>query len=65
MESLLEILDQDDRIIHGVDDLTEARLKALAERPTALDADPESRFVQERKASLAFLENSLRAVEKS
>jgi hypothetical protein len=65
MESLLEILDQEDRIIHGVDDLTEARLKALAERPTALDADPESRFVQERKASLAFLENSLRAVEKS
>lgn len=65
MESLLEILDQEDRIIHGVDDLTEARLRALAERPTALDADPESRFVQERKASLAFLENSLRAVEKS
>lgn len=65
MESLLEILDQEDRIIHGVDDLTAARLTSLAERPAALDADPESRFVQDRKASLAFLEDALRAVDKS
>ena len=64
MESLLEILEQEDRIIHGAEELTRERIELLAEQPLALDAKSESRFVKDREASLTFLEDALRAVER-
>lgn len=63
MESLLEILEQEDRIIHGAEELTQERIELLAEQPSTLDAKSESRFVKDREASLVFLEDALRAVE--
>lgn len=61
MESLLEILNQQDRIVNGPGDLTPDRFKSLVAPPEALDSDITGRFVRELQASREFLEESLAA----